>query len=359
VRDLDSAPTGNVARVSVAIPCYNYGQFLERCLDSVLSQQGVHVEVLIVDDASTDDSAEVARRLAERDPRVNVVVHEQNHGHLATYNEGFEWATGEFTVLLSADDLLVDGALARATRIFRENPAVGFVYGRPVYFPDDDHIPRVRSGPGRAHIWPGQQWVAQRFRDPVNVISSPEVVIRTSLLQKVGGFRDGLVHAGDLELWIRLATHGDVAYVRGADQALYRRHGASMSRATYSTLLFDLQQRAEVFDCLATDPSVHIDDRDELHLTAKRRIARQSLWLANRAYDRRRTDETPVDDLVSFAQSCYPGYERLPEWRGYLVRRRIGARRMPYLQPLVLSVVIRRIRTWLWWASWRRRGIGL
>jgi glycosyltransferase involved in cell wall biosynthesis len=73
--------------VSVVIPCYNYGHFLPEAVASVLEQPDVDVEVIIVDDASTDHSAEVAESLTS-DPRVGLVRHKVNQGHIATYNDG-------------------------------------------------------------------------------------------------------------------------------------------------------------------------------------------------------------------------------------------------------------------------------
>src|SRR5579859_8195239 len=106
-----------MSSVSVVIPCYKYGHYLEECVASVLDdQEGVDVRVLVIDDASPDDSAEVARKIAAREPRVEVLVHTVNRGNVATFNEGlFEWADGDYSLLLSADDRLTPGALRRAS----------------------------------------------------------------------------------------------------------------------------------------------------------------------------------------------------------------------------------------------------
>jgi cellulose synthase/poly-beta-1,6-N-acetylglucosamine synthase-like glycosyltransferase len=72
--------------VTVVIPCYRYGMFLEEAVGAVLGQDGVDPRVIIVDDASPDDSASVAHALAAADSRVTVVVHETNKGHIQTYN---------------------------------------------------------------------------------------------------------------------------------------------------------------------------------------------------------------------------------------------------------------------------------
>src|SRR5262249_2335677 len=76
-----------MASVDVIVPCYNYGRFLEECVRSVLNQDGVDVKVLIIDDASSDNTPEVGRALAAADPRVEYRRHAANQGHIATYNE--------------------------------------------------------------------------------------------------------------------------------------------------------------------------------------------------------------------------------------------------------------------------------
>ena len=110
-----------MARVYVIVPCYNYGDLLEACVASVLSQQEVDARVLIMDDASTDSTPEVGRRLAAQDPRVEYRRHDVNRGHIATYNEALDDVTGDYCMILSADDLLTPGSLMRATRLIDAN----------------------------------------------------------------------------------------------------------------------------------------------------------------------------------------------------------------------------------------------
>ena len=112
-------------RIDVIVPCYNYARYLRGCVQSVLRQEGVQVRVLIIDDFSPDHTPEVGRALAEEDSRVEYRRHPQNARHIATYNEGFEWAAGGATLRLSADDLLTPGALFRALRAAQERYAAG------------------------------------------------------------------------------------------------------------------------------------------------------------------------------------------------------------------------------------------
>ena len=129
-----------MSSVSVVIPSYNYARFLRGCVESVLMQKDVEVEVLIIDDCSSDDTDAVGQELAA-DPRVTYWRHKVNKGHIATYNEGLEWASADYLALISADDLLTPGALKRATTALDSRSTAGFAYGRSVYFVDNDAIP--------------------------------------------------------------------------------------------------------------------------------------------------------------------------------------------------------------------------
>lgn len=348
-----------MSSVSVVIPCYRYGHFLADCVRSALDEQpGVDVRVLIIDDASPDGSADVARAIAAADRRVEVRVHETNKRHIATYNEGLlDWADGDYCMLLSADDRLTPGALTRAVALLDANPHVGFCYGRPLHFQHPGPLPPARTELRGHTIWPGRWWLERRFREGHGCITSPEVVVRTSLQHRVGGYDPRLPHTGDIEMWMRLAVHADVGYLRGVDQAYYRRHGENMHTVDFSGQLDELRQLRAAYETVLERCGDLLPHRHRLDALVRRRLARQALRRAARAYDRGRTDTVPVEDLTEFAAQCWPQYQQLPEYRGLRLRQRIGADAMPYLQPLVLSAVANKGREWLWWQSWKRRGI--
>jgi len=343
--------------VSVVIPCYNYGHFLHDAISSALDDQpGSDARVLVIDDASTDDSAEVARAIAASDGRVEVAEHAANRGHIATYNEGLlEWADGDYTVLLSADDRLAPGALRRAAELLDAHPDVGFAYGHPVRFQDGTRPPAARTNVRGWSVWPGRWWLERRFRDSVSCIASPEVMVRTSLQKRVGGYDPRLPHTGDTEMWLRLAAHADVGFVRGADQAFYRVHGRNMTKSR--TPVVDLRQRRLAYETVLDRCADQLPDAGHLSDVVHRKLGWEALWCAARAYDRGRTAHTPVDELVAFAFDCWPQAKSLPIYRGLQVREWLGPRVMPYMQPFVLSAVGRKAQRWWWWHSWARRGL--
>jgi glycosyltransferase involved in cell wall biosynthesis len=346
-----------MSSVSVVIPCYKYGHFLEDAVASVLDDQaGVDVRVLIIDDASPDDSAEMARKIAAREPRVEVAVHEANKGNIATFNEGLlEWADGDYSVLMSADDRLTPGALRRARDLLDAHPGVGFVYGHPLWITDGAPLPTARAKVRGCSVWPGQWWIERRFRDGQNPITSPEVVVRTSVQKRAGGYDARLPHAADLEMWMRLAANADVGFIRGADQAYYRLHQTNMRKAF--TALMDLRERRLAFDVALERYGERSSEATRLSDLVRRALGREALWAAGRACQSGSAEPTSVDELLAFAFDCWPKVSRLPMYRTLQSRNSIGPGLMRCLQPFIDSAVFtNRVQRWLRRRSWKYRG---
>lgn len=382
-----------LATVNVIVPCYNYGHLLEGCLASVLSQEGVEVRLLVIDDCSTDGSAEVGRRLAERDERIEFRPHPENMGLIATANEGLEWATGDYVVLLSADDLLVPGALRRAVDVMAKHPNVGMVYGKTLLAAEGRPLPKPSGSWRSTKVWPGADWLGIRCRSTYNCISSPEVVVRGSIQRAVGRYDPACHHASDLNMWLRIAAVADIAYVRGVPQAVYRVHSDSMLRSQTSTMV-DLRERRVAFDSFfAACPAYNRPDRsrsdrlwpsslrpsrlwtvrlrsggrqseperrqaERLQTTVARTLARQALWRASRAVDQGAADgDGVVEELKGFALDVYPDAHHLREWRGLHLRQWIGAGRSLGFPPFIATGVAHRLRSHAIRMRWRLRGI--
>jgi len=233
--------------VTVVIPCYNYARYLSDAVGSVTSQEGVDLNVVIVDDASTDNSVEVAESIVARDPRVRLVRHESNRGHVETSNEALSLATGEYVVKLDADDLLTPGSIARSTALMERCPDMVLCYGFPLRFqgdPPTEYAMKARSWT----IWPGSEWIERVLRGGHNVIMQPEVLLRRDAVQATDGYRPQLRWAEDYNLWLRLATIGSVGRINGATQGLYRVHNKSFQRSVDDIELTDLRARIAAVD---------------------------------------------------------------------------------------------------------------
>jgi glycosyltransferase involved in cell wall biosynthesis len=323
-----------MSRVDVIIPCYNYGRYLPGCLHSVLSQEGVDVRVLVIDDASPDGSGDVAEGLARRDGRVEVRRHAVNRRHIATYNEGFDWAAGDYALLLSADDLLVPGALHRAARLLDAHPEVGLTYGRQIRFSAEDP-PAAPPPDGRADGWrilAGRAFIAECCRTGGNPVATPTAVVRTSLWKELGGYRADLPHTADMELWLRFAAHAAVA-VTDADQAYKRMHPRNMQHQYLGSGLGDLLHRHAAFEALFSEYGGRFCDAPHLRARATATLAEEAFWAASRAFDR--GDLPSYEQCLDCAVRLNPELRTQPRWARLRWKRRMG----PWLWGVVRPVL--------------------
>jgi hypothetical protein len=344
-----------MVKVDVVIPCYNYARFLEACVKSVLAQEGVEVSVLVIDDASTDQSASVASALAEQDARVRLVSLPKNLGMIQAVNRGLHDVEGKYFVKLDADDLIPPGSLKRSVALLERYPDVGFVYGRPRHF-TGDMAPKPRPGRPRWAVWFGGDWVTLRCRLAVNCISQPEAVIRRSTLRTVGEYNVALPHTSDLEMWLRLAAVSNVGRINGVDQGYYRVHPDSMQRTVNAGQLTDLVGRREAFMAALSAAGERLPEALELEVTVRRKLAGEALDRVCRAYDRDRVDSELENKLVEFAITTFAKADALPEWSG-LRRRRQRGRHSRWAPGSLMAALLRRSREEIAHFRWVRTGL--
>ena len=318
-------PDGVTPGVDVAIPCYQYGGFLRDCVMSVLTQEMANVRVLIIDNASTDESVEVAQQLAAEDQRVEVVVHQRNLGQHASFNEGIDWASAKYSMVLCADDLLARCALARAVSIMERHPDVGFVYGRAAY----DRSPHIVTRPDPEplerpwQIVAGDDMLARFCRDGVNHVPGPSaVVVRTSAQKLAGHYRRELSHTDDFEMWMRLARLGPAAKT-DACQAILRLHRSSRKTLACQTYTCERPpalpwEDEAAFESFFTHEGSSLPEAPRLYRLAKRSLAERAYWAAVAHVCRGQIGASR--ELLKFALGRRPSFAMVPPV-GYLFRR--------------------------------------
>lgn len=307
--------------IDVVIPCYNYARFLEFCVDSVMTQRDVDVRALIIDDASTDDTELVARRLTARYPNLDYRRHAENRRHIATFNEGvMEWASREYLLLLSADDALLPGMLSIAIDALEANPDAAFCHGAaiesdvpPPHLPDaGGQEPRVITG---AEFW------RELYQCAGNPIHTPTAVVRTACQHKVGGYRPEFHHTSDLHMWLKLATVGSVCEFP-APTAFKRAHAQNMSTGYNAIPLEDpLQVLAAFEDVWQLADRVGLE-HSGLLASARETIAMRIFWEGSQATDRR--DYTHADRCIAAARTIHPAIVQTPEFRRFQWKQRLG-----------------------------------
>jgi glycosyltransferase involved in cell wall biosynthesis len=208
--------------VSVIMAAYNAAEHIGEALESVLAQDWQPLEVVVVDDGSTDDTAEIVARF----PDV-VYVRQDNQGPSAARNAAVEHSSGEFVANFDSDDLLPATRVGDQARYLIEHPEVGAVFGRQEWL----------NAP---------EWMARdSVYGDVDGIPLSSVMFRRDVFFDLGGYDTSFVHGEDMDLLVRMRERG-IEYRVIPEIVLYRRHQDSSltgGRAPHEPLLRSLRAK--------------------------------------------------------------------------------------------------------------------
>jgi len=234
------------------MPAYNAERYVVSAVRSALDQSGTRLEVLVVDDGSTDRTAAEVRAIG--DPRVTVISTAASGGCARPRNIGISRARAPYVSFLDADDLLKPGKLAASVAALDRCPSAGFAFGDFERIDEDGNVfetsaryrfqalQRVKSHP----VGDGWRLIPQadlaRALVYANFIGVSGVVMRRSLAMTLGGFDEGFVAHEDIDLWFRLAHRCDALYCANVGHA-YRVHGAGIvhGRPPISNAMFRIE----------------------------------------------------------------------------------------------------------------------
>jgi len=189
--------------ISVVIPTYNSAHSLPDAIGSVRAQRWPNLEILVVDDGSTDRTDRVLADLAGPDMHV---IRQQNHGPAAARNSGIAAASGEWIAFLDADDLWLPGKLERQFDAIRCTPHVGFCYSDSLVQTTDGRTEKTKCRRPREATFLELLWG--------NMMSTATVLVRRDCFQVVGHFDPELRTGEDWDMWLRLATCFETVWVR-------------------------------------------------------------------------------------------------------------------------------------------------
>lgn len=214
----------NAPLVSIIIPTHNYGRFIGKTVDSALGQTYASVEIIVVDDGSTDNTRQ---QLAAYGERIRYIA-QRCGGPSAARNFGFLSASGDYVAFLDADDIWVPQKLELQMELLRRFGDVGLV-GTERFCIDEEGN---RLGPS-ANEDAGTSYRECSFLDllEIPVFCTSSNLFRKSCLQAVGLFDTSLQVAEDLELWLRVAAHSRI-FKLAAPLTGYRVHSGSQSKKT-------------------------------------------------------------------------------------------------------------------------------
>lgn len=227
---------GDAPLVSVAIPAYNYGAFLGQAVESVLQQDVDNLEVIVLDNASTDCTPEVMAAYLS-DQRVRYVRHARNIGGYNNWNRCLQLASGKYLVILGADDYLCGGHLGKLVNALEAHPQCSLAYTPCTWVDENGATLRILDHPGhRPESYIGGRTELADLLAYDSYITPSAAVIRRESLRGIGGFDARIRGAIDWDLWVRIAARNPNFIFFKHPTACYRVHGKQDSNDFYASV---------------------------------------------------------------------------------------------------------------------------
>jgi glycosyltransferase involved in cell wall biosynthesis len=220
VSDNDLAP-----RVSVIMPCFNHARFLRGSVNGILQQTYTNLELIIVEDCSSDNSWQLIQSLVDSDPRIRVLRHERNQGASRTRNDALRIARGAFIGFCDADDIWERDKIGIQLNLLNKHPEYDGAYCDAIIV-DENGLP---TGKRYSDWFPPPKIASGRlFGELVlrNFINMQSVLLRKECVQRVGEFDEGIKWVEDWWYWVRISRDHRLLYSQ-EPLARYRVHGKS------------------------------------------------------------------------------------------------------------------------------------
>src|SRR5437899_2426865 len=191
-------------RVSFLMAVYDGEKYLEEAIRSVLNQTFHDFEFIVINDGSTDGTAEIIERYRRADDRIRA-YEQRHHGLVATLNRGLELAQGEYVARMDADDVSFPERLATQVAFMSAHPEVGIC---------GTWVETMGVPSGNVQRYPTDDATIRSWLLFESVLAHPSVVMRRELLAKAGLYYDvACIHAEDYDLWVRAARHTALANI--------------------------------------------------------------------------------------------------------------------------------------------------
>lgn len=191
-------------KVSVIIPAYNKAEFTIRAVNSVLSQTYGNIEIIVVDDGSTDDTPEKLSHYKNR-----IVYHrKRNGGACSARNTGIKMAAGEYIALLDCDDLYYPEKIQKSVACLEADPRIGFVYTGADFIDENDRV--VSEYKNFGFLESGQ--ITSRLLEK-NIICNSTILMKKECFDRVGFFDEKIFIPADWDMWIRLSERYKAGFI--------------------------------------------------------------------------------------------------------------------------------------------------
>ncbi len=243
-----------IPSVSIIVPAFNHVRYIQKCLESIFAQDYPAIELIVIDDGSTDGTQELIQRIYQLNPARFSFLSQPNSGLIKTLNKGLKLASGTYFCELASDDVLLPGSISQRVDYLQRHPELDAV------FTDAYLIKKNRMTESRVSA--NHKLFSSATHDLKNLIERdcqiffPSGLFKKSFLDNLGGFCEDFRDFEDLAMSYQLAVNGKIGYL---NQPLmgYRKHGANNS--SLATMKFSLRkEKIMALEKLTDDAGVAI-----------------------------------------------------------------------------------------------------
>ncbi len=240
-------------RVSVIIPSYNLSKYIGEAIESVLNQTYKNLELIIVDDCSTDNSVEIIQRYAKKDDRIKFFKFGENKGACEAFNYGLRNAEGKYICYLGADDVFLEDKIEKQVEFLENHKEIAAVFGYPIFIDEKGKvIPERKTYFGDLFKQENREryeWLRYFFLNG-NCLSHPSVMMRKTVYEDVGFLDVRFFQLPDFDLWIRVCKKYDIFIIK---EYLYKNRLRGKENASSPTKLALLRYNFEFFFILTKE----------------------------------------------------------------------------------------------------------
>lgn len=258
-------------KVSVCVPTYNRAAYLAQCLESILRQTFTDFELIVVDNASTDETPAAVAGFA--DPRLRYYRNPTNIGQIPNVNRGLALASGEYVCICHDDDLYAPDILRREVEVLSDHPDVVLVHTAVWLMSDVESFRGIHRVNRRDYVLKGREAFLRYLAHGHDIVFST-VMVRRACYRRTGGFNPNYLCA-DFEMWLKLALQGDIAYL-AEPLAGYRLHASSVTSGMGATRWFG--EYFEIFDRAVETGRAGIPNLPNLSESLRARARRHQAW---------------------------------------------------------------------------------
>ncbi|PTX92543.1 glycosyltransferase [Opitutus sp. ER46] len=246
-------PASAQPKVSVLVPTFNYGRYLRQTLDSILAQDFADFELIISDDASQDDSAEILREYAARDPRIHAYAHRENLGMVQNWNWCLRHARGEYVKFMFGDDCFTrSDALSQMVAALDRAPQAALVASARLLIDEHSRVVSTWDDFRAAGHHHGISVIRRCLHEDRNLVGEPSTVLFRRD-QAARGFDPNFRQIVDEEFWLHLLLRGDFVYLT-EPLCAFRQHGAQQTRVNQGSFIGPLESLlllTRYIDCIS------------------------------------------------------------------------------------------------------------